>query len=57
MDNDRMEPERMENEVKPSWRLAWGLWWRMTLISLGISLIILLIVTLVGLSLTPSFIP
>jgi hypothetical protein len=47
----------MDNEVKPTWRLAWGLWWRMTLIGLGVSLIILLIVTLVGLSQTPWFIP
>jgi len=30
----------MDNEVKPTWRFAWGLWWRMFLISLGIGLII-----------------
>ena len=30
----------MDNEVQPTWRLAWGLWWRMFLISLGISVII-----------------
>jgi len=30
----------MDNEVKPTWRLAWGLWWRMFLIGLGISVII-----------------
>jgi hypothetical protein len=30
----------MDNEVKPTWKLAWGLWWRMSLISLGISVII-----------------
>ena len=29
-----------ENEVRPTWKLAWGLWWRMFLISLGISVII-----------------
>jgi hypothetical protein len=40
----------MDNEVKPTWRLAWGLWWRMFLISLGISVIIGLIVTLLGIS-------
>jgi len=41
----------MDNEVKPTWRFAWGLWWRMFLISLGISVIIgviLLILDLVG---------
>jgi hypothetical protein len=47
----------MDNEIKPTWKLAWGLWWRMTIIGLGVSLIILLIVTLVGLSLTPWSIP
>ncbi len=30
----------MDNEVKPTWRLAWGLWWRMVLIGLGISVVI-----------------
>jgi hypothetical protein len=41
----------MDNEVRPTWRLAWGLWWRMFLISLGICLIIggiLLILDWVG---------
>ena len=33
----------MENEVKPTWRLAWGLWWRMTLIGIGVSLAIWLV--------------
>ena len=33
----------MENEVKPTWRLAWGLWWRMTLIGMGVSLVIWLV--------------
>jgi hypothetical protein len=47
----------MDNEVKPTWRLAWGLWWRMTLIGLGIGAIIMLIVTLVGLSLINWLIP
>jgi len=45
--------EKMDNEVKPTWGLAWGLWWRMILISLGVSVIIMLIVTLVGVSLIP----
>ena len=49
--------EQMDNEVKPTWRLAWGLWWRMFLISLGISVIIGAILTAIGLSLIPWFIP
>jgi len=47
----------MDNEVKPTWRLAWGLWWRMFLISLGILVIIGAILTAVGLSLIPWLIP
>lgn len=38
----------MDNEVKPTWRLAWGLWWRMFLISLGIFGIVMLILYAVG---------
>ena len=55
MDNERMEPERVENEVKPTWRLAWGLWWRMVLIGLGIGTVIWLILYLVDITLTPAF--
>lgn len=43
----------MDNEVKPTWKLAWGLWWRMFLISLGIGLIIGAILALVGVTLIP----
>ncbi|MFO7996859.1 MAG: hypothetical protein R6U93_06975 [Dehalococcoidia bacterium] len=43
----------MDNEVKPTWRLAWGLWWRMFLIGLGISVIIALILFAVGLLFIP----
>jgi hypothetical protein len=43
----------MDNEVKPTWKLAWGLWWRMFLITLGISVIIGVILALVGVSLIP----
>ena len=35
--------EGSEGQVKPTWRLAWGLWWRMCLISLGVSVILSLI--------------
>lgn len=38
----------MENEVKPTGRLAWGLWWRMFLISLGVSALFWLIMFLVA---------
>jgi len=30
-------------EVKPTWKLAWGLWWKMFLITLGIWVVIALI--------------
>ena len=47
----------MDNEVKPTWRLAWGLFWRFFLISLGIyaviGLIIFLIILITGASLLP----
>jgi len=41
-------------EIKVTWRLAWGLWWRMMLISLGIYVIIGVIVFIVG---AAAFIP
>jgi hypothetical protein len=47
----------MDNEVKPTWRLAWGLWWRMFLIGLGVSVVIGLILSLVGISLIGSLLP
>jgi len=47
----------MDNEVRPTWRLAWGLWWRMLLISLGIGVIISLISLLVGMSLVSWLFP
>jgi len=30
----------MDNEVKPTWQLAWGLWWRGVLITLGIAVVL-----------------
>jgi hypothetical protein len=48
----------MDNEVKPTWKLAWGMWWRMFLITLGIALIVGAILFAVGISLIPwEFIP
>jgi len=45
-DNDKVE-------VKPTWRLAWGLFWRFFLINLGIYAVIFLIILLVGVSFIP----
>jgi hypothetical protein len=28
------------DEIRPTWRLAWGLWWRGVLITLGIAAVI-----------------
>ena len=48
------------DEIRPTWRLAWGLWWRWFLIGLGVSLVIgaimTLLVFLLGISLA-SFVP
>ena len=35
-------------EIKVTWRLAWGLWWRMMLITLGIYAVIGIIAFIVG---------
>ncbi len=37
-------------EIKPTWRLAWGLWWRYFLITLGIYAIITAILFVVGIT-------
>ena len=47
----------MDNEVKPTWRLAWGLFWRFFLISLGIYAVIALIIFLIVLIAGVSFLP
>ena len=50
-------------EIRPTWKLAWGLWWRIFFITLGVYAviggIIWLIVLLLGVSLIPwgSFFP
>ncbi len=42
------------DEIKVTWGLAWGLWWRMTLITLGIYAVIGLIMFIVlGAALLP----
>ncbi len=49
------------DELKPTWRLAWGLFWRFFLISLGvyavIGLIVFLIVLITGAAFLPSLLP
>jgi len=44
-----------EMEVKVTWRLAWGLFWRWFLIQLGITAIIWLIMFIVGFALFAPF--
>ncbi len=44
-------------EIKVTWRLAWGLWWRMALIGLGVSFIIWLILFLMFLVIGVAFMP
>ena len=51
--DQRKESEPMDNDVNPTWRLAWGLWWRMFLISLGVFAIISLILFAVGVAFIP----
>ena len=42
-----------DNEVKPTWKLAWGLWWRAMLISMGVWVVVGGILFLVGASFIP----
>ncbi len=42
----------MDDEIRPTWRLAWGLWWRMFLITLGIVVIISSILLALGVTIT-----
>jgi hypothetical protein len=46
----------MNNEIRPTWKLAWGLWERISLITLGIYVAIEAILLLLGISLL-SIIP
>ena len=46
------EEQHMDDEIRPTWRLAWGLWWRMFLITLGIVVIISSILLAVGVAIT-----
>jgi hypothetical protein len=50
-------PENEKVEVKPTWKLAWGLLWRMALIWIGIWVVIALIswYTVLGPMLAPLF--
>jgi len=42
----------MGDEVRPTWKVAWGLWWRMFLITLGIAVIIWAVLFAVGVTVT-----
>ena len=42
------------NEIKVTWGFAWGLWWRMMLITLGIYAVIGIIALIAG---AAAFIP
>jgi len=44
-------------EVKPTWGLAWGLFWRMLLIYLGLSFIVWLILFIVCMALSTTITP
>jgi len=52
---EMQEDEKVE--VKPTWKLAWGLWWKMFLITLGVWVVIALITwfTVLGPLLAPLF--
>jgi len=45
--------EREQVEIKPTWRLAWGLFWRMFLMALGAYGILFLIMLAIGITLSP----
>jgi hypothetical protein len=46
------EAQHMDDEIRPTWRLAWGLWWRMFLVTLGIVVIVSSILLAVGVAIT-----
>ena len=50
-------PEEEKVQVKATWGLAWGLWWKMFLITLGIWVLIAVILwfTVLGAMLAPLF--
>jgi len=39
------------DEIRPTWKLAWGLWWRMLLISVAVSAAIGALMVVAGVSL------
>jgi hypothetical protein len=44
-------------EIKVSWGLVWAIWWRFTLISLGVWFVVWLIMLIVAFSLGTSYLP
>ena len=45
------------DEIKVTWGMVWAIWWRFTLISLGVGFIVLLIAAIVAYSLGSSYLP
>ncbi len=44
-------------EIKVTWGLVWAIWWRFTLISLGVWCIVWLITFIVAYSVGTSYLP
>ena len=45
------------NEVKVTWGLVWAIWWRFTLISLGVMCLVWGIIVIIAFSLGTAFVP
>jgi hypothetical protein len=45
------------SEIKVTWGLVWAIWWRFTLISLGVWFIVWLITIIVAFSIGTSYMP
>jgi hypothetical protein len=45
------------NEIKVTWGLVWAIWWRFTLISLGVCVIVSLIWIIIAFAMGSSFVP
>ena len=45
------------DEIKVTWGMVWAIWWRFTLISLGVWFIVLLIAAIIAYSLGSSYLP
>ena len=45
------------DEIKVTWGMVWAIWWRFTLISLGVGVIVTLIAAIIAYSLGSSYLP